>query len=175
MQQNILIINAGSSSLKCAVFQAQNRRISSTEALWTAQIDFKPGGSPKLTWQRIGEAKQTQDVPSNNRTEAAKHLFESMFAGDSTLLADASEVAIVGHRVVHGGAKYTASTAISDTVMTDLRACVELAPLHEPANIEGIELAMSLFKDAQHIAVFDTAFHRTMPESARVYPGPYSW
>ena len=175
MQQNILTINAGSSSLKCAVFRTENGRVASTAAFWTAQIDFKPGGRPNITWQGSGGAKQSQAISSTDRMEATKELFELMFAGNSAPLSDASAFAIVGHRVVHGGAKYTASAVITDTVIADLRACIELAPLHEPANIEGIELALSMFKDIKHIAVFDTAFHRTIPDSARVYAGPYSW
>lgn len=175
MAQNILTVNAGSSSLKCAVFRAVDGRIELPAPVWEAHIDCRPGQPPKLTYQATDGQRQSKDLDAGNQAEAAKELFRSLADRTNALLPDATAIDFVGHRVVHGGTNYTASTVITDTVMSDLQASIELAPLHAPANIQAIELARTTFSQAKHIAVFDTAFHRTMPESARVYAGPYSW
>jgi acetate kinase len=88
---------------------------------------------------------------------------------------DMSQISAVGHRVVHGGEKFTCSVEISDSVLDAIKAVQHLAPLHNPPNISGIEAAQSVLPDVPHIAIFDTAFHQTMPEHAYTYPLPYEW
>jgi acetate kinase len=90
-------------------------------------------------------------------------------------LKDFSEIDVVGHRVVHGGAEFIHATPINDSVETAIARLAPLAPLHNPANLAGIRAARKLLPDIPHFAVFDTAFHRTLAESAYTYPGPYAW
>jgi acetate kinase len=140
---NVLVINAGSSSVKVSLFDSDKLE------------DYLP------VWKA---AENTADTPG---AEVLAKLLKQ------TPSLDAVEA--VGHRIVHGGNFYSDSVVIDDKVVANLKQCIELAPDHMPDNLEGITTARKLIPKAQHIAVFDTAFHQTMPESAKVLPGPYSW
>ena len=165
---NVLVLNAGSSSLKSSLFElldGQNYRQDSSQDLLSLQL--------KLLWQEEVDWHDSQSGSSFKN--AANKLLQSLWSGKNAPLASAADINIIGHRVVHGGAKYTASTLINAQVLDDLRALFPLAPKHEPINVQGIEIAKEVFKDIPQVAVFDTAFHSSMPETAIVYPGPYEW
>lgn len=159
----ILVINCGSSSIKFALVNGrhESKLISGlAERLGTPES--------RLTWSTNG-AKEAEAMPSADHAAAMAnilHLLEQKGLLDAPLLA-------VGHRVVHGGEAFTASTLIDAEVLAAIEACNHLAPLHNPANVTGIREAMRLFPDVPQVAVFDTAFHQTLPPHAYLYPVPY--
>lgn len=149
----VLVVNAGSSSLKLK--------------LLPQDLSF--------TAERIGQGgtlRSSVDLPALERPldthEAALHVCLEVLGRHLSL----SEIQAVGHRVVHGGERYTAPTLLSEAVLTDLEALSPLAPLHNPANLEGVRAALRLLPDAPHVAVFDTAFHSTLPPQAFLYALP---
>jgi acetate kinase len=164
MSSNILVINCGSSSLKFSV------------------VDSLSGQQPI---SGLAEKLTDQDASISIKTDQAQKEIINIPSGDhkvalETILNYLSEnqlletISAVGHRVVHGGEKFTASTIITEDVLAAIEACNALAPLHNPANIIGIKACQALLNDVPHVAVFDTAFHQSMPEEAYLYPIPYS-
>ncbi|WP_312910099.1 acetate kinase [Stutzerimonas nitrititolerans] len=158
--RNILVINCGSSSIKFAL-------VNEAQATFPLQGLAERLGSPEavLHWQ-LGDEKQSLEIPG------AAHL-----AALEQLLPLAQEAAGgkidgIGHRVVHGGEHFTGSCLITDEVLAAIRANAQLAPLHNPANLIGIDAAFALFAELPQVAVFDTAFHQTMPEHAYRYAVP---
>src|SRR5262249_26154527 len=113
--------------------------------------------------------------PAGQREQILTHLLQQLWQGQQAAIEQPSEIAIAGHRVVHGGAQYRESVLITPRVQADLRQLISFAPLHEPANLEGVEIVERLLGGIPQVAVFDTAFHRTLPLVAQIYPGPYSW
>lgn len=162
MSKNILVINCGSSSLKFSVVNSQSgdqpitglaERLGDQEALLTIKEDGK---------------KHPIEIPHGNHSTALKALLTQLEA-----LNVLDTIKAVGHRVVHGGENFTTSTVITENVLDTIEACNHLAPLHNPANLIGIKESQKLLSHVPHVAVFDTAFHQTMPESAYLYPVPY--
>src|SRR6187431_2220454 len=154
----ILVLNSGSSSLKFAVIEPQSGKVIAhgiAERLGAAEPSFQFGSKPK---RPLGEG--------------AAHA-EAL----SALLRELSGISIVavGHRVVHGGEAFSDSVVLDDAVLQQIRACSELAPLHNPANVLGIEAARRAFAELPQIAVFDTAFHQTLPRAAYLYAIPYEY
>lgn len=174
----IFVVNAGSSSLKLSLFDVLEQRQKDLEQVWNAQID-RSGNSATLT-VKAGDNGYVETVATSDR-EPLRKLIESMWSESGSeskihpVCSDSAEIRLVGHRIVHGGTKYSASTAIDETVLSDLRTYVELAPEHEQAGIDAIELAMDVIPAAKHVAVFDTAYHSQMPLTSKVYAGPYDW
>ena len=170
----ILVINSGSSSVKCNLFAwKESAKGKSTELLCTGRISWTGTDSAEQTVTRSGAAHETQKLTGVTFNSAVEGLLKAVAQSNG----DGSEnkIVAVGHRVVHGGDKYSSSVLINSRVVDDLRALIELAPTHEKANVDCIEIATEMFKDIPQVAVFDTAFHQTMPEVARVYAGPYEW
>ncbi len=158
--RNILVINCGSSSLKFAL-------VNESQDTFPLQGLAERLGSPEavVPWQ-IGDTKETRQIPNGAHREALE-----------AILPLAQDVAGgkldgIGHRVVHGGEDFTASCLIDDTVLEGIRANAQLAPLHNPANLVGIEAAMALFPGLPQVVVFDTAFHQAMPDYAYRYAVP---
>ncbi|MBU0502192.1 MAG: propionate kinase, partial [Candidatus Margulisbacteria bacterium] len=147
----ILALNCGSSSVKYKLFKWGERRV-----LTKGMIE------------RIG-----QECPDHKT--ALQQIIEKLTSGDAPIIKNLSEISAVGHRVVHGGEKFKSSVKIDDEVLTAIKSVQDLAPLHNPPNIAGIEAAQEVMPNITHIAVFDTAFHQTMPEHSYVYPVPYEW
>jgi acetate kinase len=156
---NVLVLNAGSSSLKFSLFDADREAVLSEG---TADWQAHPA---TLTVSRPGQPAARTDLPPGAHTSAVQRILKELNA----------QVAAVGHRVVHGGSRYTASVRIDETVKTAIAELAELAPLHNPANLEGIRAAEAALPGVPQVAVFDTAFHATIPPSAHVYPVPYAW
>lgn len=164
----VLVINCGSSSLKYQVFNMQNETV-----LAKGNVEKIGLEGAFLKYRRGDEDGITIDADIPNHEVAIKLVFDALTNSEYGVLKDVAEIEAVGHRVVHGGEKYASSVLIDDAVMATLRDCVELAPLHNPPNIMGIEVAQRLMPDVKHVAVFDTAFHQTMPRHAFLYALPY--
>ncbi|NLG22657.1 MAG: acetate kinase [Actinomycetales bacterium] len=163
----VLVINAGSSSLKYQLVLADSGRSLATGLV--ERIGLEDG---RATHTVDGEKHVLeQDIPDHT---AAFEVLTAQFRDHGPDLQEAAPVAI-GHRVVHGGAKFASTVLIDEEVLKTLRRLVPLAPLHNPGNIAGIEVALETFPDLPQVAVFDTAFHQTMPPAAYTYAIPLSW
>ena len=167
---NILVINCGSSSLK---YQLIN---SDTEAVLAKGLCERIGieGS-QITYQPAGGEKEVTVSPMPTHTQAIQMVLDALTNKKSGVIASLTEVGAVGHRVVHGGEKFTSSTVITDEAMKAIEECNDLAPLHNPANLIGIRACQELMPNVPMVAVFDTAFHQTMPEEAYLYGLPYEY
>ena len=167
MSDFVLVINAGSSSLKYSLIDARTGESAASglaERIGEDQgrlVHRGPGG----------ESETTRKIPSHE--EALRGAIDA-FESNGLSLADA-DIAAVGHRVVHGGSRFGAPTIIDDTLVAAVEELVPLAPLHNPANLEGIRVARRLLPDLPQVAVFDTAFHQTLPPHAFTYAVPSSW
>ncbi|MCU0641064.1 MAG: acetate kinase [Candidatus Margulisbacteria bacterium] len=166
----ILALNCGSSSVKYKLFFWEKRETITKGAVERIGI---PGSFINFTVPGKGEQKADFDCP-DHRT-ALKKIIETLIDQEHGVLHELREIIAVGHRVVHGGEKFKSSTLITDEVLAEIKNVQDLAPLHNPPNIAGIEAAQEVLPDIPHIAVFDTAFHQTMPESSFLYAVPYEW
>ncbi|SFP27329.1 acetate kinase [Geopseudomonas sagittaria] len=158
--RNILVINCGSSSLKFAL-------VNEAQATFPLQGLAERLGSPEAVvhWQ-LGDTKESLTLPGADHREILNHVLP--LAQE----AAGGQLDGIGHRVVHGGEHFTASSLIDDAVLEGIRANAQLAPLHNPANLVGIEAAVALFPGLPQVSVFDTAFHQSMPEHAYRYAVP---
>ena len=166
---NVLVINCGSSSLK---FQLIN---SDTEAVLAKGLCERIGIDGRLTYQPEGGEKTTEDKPMPTHTEAIQFVIDALTDAETGVVASLDEINAVGHRVVHGGEKFASSTVITEEVFKAIEECNDLAPLHNPANLIGIEACQKLMPGTPMVGVFDTAFHQTMPEKAYMYGLPYEY
>ncbi|MBR2934929.1 MAG: acetate kinase, partial [Oscillospiraceae bacterium] len=167
---NILVINAGSSSLKYQLLNPETQQVLAKGLCERIGIDgkftYKPDGK-----QAIKEA----DVAMPTHSEAIQAVLNALVDKDNGVIGSMKEIDAVGHRVVHGGEKFAKSVLITDEVMAAIEECNPLAPLHNPANIIGIKACQSLMPETPMVAVFDTAFHQTMPPVAYTYALPYEY
>ncbi|MGL5435578.1 MAG: acetate kinase [Lachnospiraceae bacterium] len=167
---NILVINCGSSSLK---YQLIN---SDSEAALAKGICERIGlDESRITYKPEGGEKEVTVSPMPTHTQAIKLVLDVLTNEKTGVIKDLSEVQAVGHRVVHGGEKFTGSTLLTEEALAAIEACCELAPLHNPANLIGIRACQELMPNVPMVGVFDTAFHQTMPEEAYLYGLPYSY
>lgn len=168
MSDNVLVINAGSSSLKYSLVDA-----GTGEALATGLVERIGESSGVLTHTGPdGEAHRTERKVESH--EDALRDAIGAFEEHGPSLED-TEIAAVGHRVVHGGARFGDPVLVDDELIDKVTELVPLAPLHNPANLEGLQVARKLFPDLPQVAVFDTAFHQTLPEHAYTYAVPLAW
>ena len=166
---NVLVINCGSSSLK---FQLIN---SDTEAVLAKGLCERIGIDGRLTYQPAGGEKETTDNSMPTHTEAIQFVINALTNEKTGVVGSLDEIGAVGHRVVHGGEKFASSTVITEEVLAAIEECNDLAPLHNPANLIGIRACQELMPNVPMVAVFDTAFHQTMPEKAYMYGLPYEY
>ena len=164
---NVLVINCGSSSLK---FQLIN---SETEAVLAKGLCERIEIDGSLTYQPEGGEKVKSDKAMPTHTEAIQFVIDALTDGATGVVKSLDEIGAVGHRVVHGGEKFAKSVVITDEVLAAIEECNDLAPLHNPANLIGIHACQKLMPGTPMVAVFDTAFHQTMPEKAYLYGLPY--
>ncbi|MBD5445639.1 MAG: acetate kinase [Lachnospiraceae bacterium] len=167
---NILVINCGSSSLKFQLIDAETEKLIAKGLCERIGIE----GS-QLVYQPTGKDKITTVTPMEDHTTAVKLVLNSLTDKVNGVVNDLSEIAAVGHRIVHGGEKFAKSTLITDEVIQAITDCNELAPLHNPANLIGIAACKELMPNTPMAAVFDTAFHQTMPKEAYLYGIPYEY
>jgi acetate kinase len=174
INMKILVINCGSSSLK---YQLLDMTTSAALASGLIERIGEPQGLLTHTNHPStdGETKTVREEPIADH-EAGMRLVHELLADPETgIVADASDIHAVGHRVVHGGEAFRSSARINQEVMAAIEKTIPLAPLHNPANLVGIQVAQKLFPDAPQVAVFDTAFHQTMPPHAYHYALPYEY
>lgn len=166
---NVLVINCGSSSLK---FQLIN---SESEEVLAKGLCERIGIDGSLTYQPAGgeKVKSAKDMPSH--TEAIQFVIEALTNETTGVVKSLDEIGAVGHRLVHGGEKFASSVVITEEVKKAVEECNDLAPLHNPANLIGVNACEKLMPDTPMVAVFDTAFHQTMPEKAYMYGLPYAY
>lgn len=167
---NVLVINCGSSSLK---FQLINSKSEEVIAKGLCERIGIEGG--KMIYTPAGGEKQEKEIPMKDHTEAVRLVLEALTDPDTGVVKSLEEIGAVGHRIVHGGEKFASSTLITDEVMEAIEGCNDLAPLHNPANLIGIRACRELMPQTPMTAVFDTAFHQTMPEEAYLYGIPYRY
>ncbi len=167
---NILVINAGSSSLKYQLLNPETQQVLAKGLCERIGIDgkftYKPEGK---------EAVKEADVAMPTHNEAIKAVLDALVDPGNGVIGSMKEIDAVGHRVVHGGEKFARSVLITDEVMAAIEECNPLAPLHNPANIIGIKACQALMPGTPMVAVFDTAFHQTMPPVAYTYALPYEY
>ena len=166
---NILVINCGSSSLKYQLINSE------TEGVLAKGLCERIGIDGMLTYQPEGGEKEKSEIAMPTHTEAINAVLAALTNEKSGVIKSLSEVGAVGHRVVHGGEKFTSSCLINDESMKAIEECNDLAPLHNPANLIGIRACQELMPGVPMVAVFDTAFHQTMPDVAYTYGIPYEY
>ena len=167
---NILVINCGSSSLKYQLINSDSEAVLAKGLCERIGID----GS-LLTHTPAGKDKVKIETPMPNHTVAVQLVINALTDANHGVIKSLDEIGAVGHRVVHGGEKFASSVVINDEVMKAIEECNDLAPLHNPANLIGINSCKEIMPNVPMVAVFDTAFHQTMPEKAYLYGLPYEY
>lgn len=165
---NILVINCGSSSLKYQLIDMDEEKVLAKGLSERIGIE----GS-KIKHTTAGKEEVVIEKPMSDHKEVLEIVLKTLVDPVHGAIKSMDEINAVGHRVVHGGEKFANSIKIDDEVMDALNECIDLAPLHNPPNIMGIEACKELMPDTPMVAVFDTAFHQTMPKSNFIYPLPY--
>ena len=166
---NVLVINCGSSSLK---YQLIN---SDTEDVLAKGLCERIGIDGRLVYQKAGCDKEITEAAMPTHKEAIQMVLDALVNDKTGAVKSLSEVNAVGHRIVHGGEKFASSVVITDEVLEAVAQCNDLAPLHNPANLIGINACKELMPGVPMVAVFDTAFHQTMPDVAYTYGIPYEY
>ena len=163
----VLVVNAGSSSLKYQLFDT------ATSEVIAKGICERIGMDGKITHKMPGRDSYVAELDMPNHSVATKILVDTLVSEEHGCLKSMSEIEAVGHRVVHGGAYFSESVLVTPEVIEKLNKCIDLAPLHTPAHLMGIEGITNELPGVPQVLVFDTAFHQTMPEYAWMYPIPY--
>ena len=166
---NVLVINSGSSSLKFQLINAE------TEKVLAKGLCERIGIDGRLTYQPAGGEKEKSDLAMPTHTEAIQFVIDALTNEKTGVVKSLDEIGAVGHRLVHGGEKFASSVVITDEVKKAVEECNDLAPLHNPANLIGVAACEKLMPGTPMVAVFDTAFHQTMPEKAYMYGLPYEY
>ncbi len=167
---NVLVINCGSSSLKYQLISSDTEEVLAKGLCERIGIE----GSA-ITHQPAGKDKVTTKVDMPDHTAAVKYVIEKLTDPDVGVVGSLDEIDAVGHRIVHGGERFNTSVVINDEVIKAIEECNDLAPLHNPANLIGINACKKLMPNVPMVAVFDTAFHQTMPKKAFLYGLPYEY
>ena len=167
---NILVINCGSSSLKFQLIDATTEKLIAKGLCERIGIE----GS-QIVYAPTGGEKKTTVTPMADHTDAIRLVLAALTDAQTGVVKSLDEIGAVGHRIVHGGENFAASTIINDEVIKAIEECNDLAPLHNPANLIGIAACKELMPSTPMVAVFDTAFHQTMPEEAYLYGIPYEY
>lgn len=163
----ILVLNCGSSSIKYALYNMDDKSVITSGGI------EKIGSPDSFIKLKVDGKKVKIDEPIPEHTRGVQFIFELLTTGEYAVLESVNDINAVGHRMVHGGEKFNQSVVITDDVMRDFSACNDLAPLHNPANIKGINAVKALLPNVPQVGVFDTAFHQTMPDYAYMYALPY--
>lgn len=167
---NVLVINCGSSSLKFQLIDVAGEGVIAKGLCERIGIE----GS-RLVYSPSGGEKIKRVTPMPDHTQAIKLVLQALTDEAIGVVRSLKEIGAVGHRIVHGGERFAASTLITGEVIRAIKECSELAPLHNPANLTGISACRELMPDTPMVAVFDTSFHQTMPEEAYIYGIPYKY
>ena len=166
---NILVINCGSSSLKYQLIDSESEKVLAKGLCERIGIDGR------LTYSPDGGEKEVTDAPMPTHTEAIQLVLDALTNEKTGVIKSLDEVGAVGHRLVHGGEKFACSVVITDEVLAAVEECNDLAPLHNPANLIGVDACKKCMPGVPMVGVFDTAFHQTMPKEAYMYALPYEY
>ena len=171
----ILVLNSGSSSQKACLYEIGSMLPNNPPVpLWEGSAEFG-NGTASVSAKNSHGATQKEQITFSSREQVVKHLLNTLTDGKVCSLSSLSEIESVGHRVVHGGPHFEEPVAVTPKVRSAISSVSELAPLHIPAALEGMETIENILGPVPQVAVFDTGFHRQMPLPAAVYPGPYEW
>lgn len=165
----ILVLNCGSSSLKCQLIDMQNE-----QRIMKGHYDRIGGPRSSLRFNVRGNKKEIEH-PARDFEEAIGEILRLLLSDEYKVIESLDEISAVGHRVVHGGEKFTKSVIIDDEVVKEIEDCITLAPLHNPASLAGIRATKKLLPKVPMVAVFDTSFHQTLEEKAYIYNLPYKY
>ena len=165
----ILVINSGSSSLKFQVIDSESEEVLAKGLCERIGIDGR------FTYRTSGGISLKEPVPMENHTQAVHTLLDMLVDPEKGVVGDFREIDVIGHRLVHGGEKFTGSVVITEEVIQAMTECNDLAPLHNPANLVGVEACRRLMPDTLMVGVFDTAFNQTMEPKAFLYGLPYRY
>lgn len=174
----ILVLNAGSSTQKSCLYDLSDDAAPDMPATpaWEGLIDWTHQGEAAEIRVETADGKTLKKVvPTDDRAKVIADLLHTLCQGDTRVIDSFAAIDLVGHRVVHGGAEYRECTRITPAVKEAIARLAVFAPVHNPVNLEGIEAIERILGDVPQFAVFDTAFHHTLPATAYVYPGPYDW
>ncbi len=163
----ILVLNCGSSSIKYALYDMDDRSVITSGGI------EKIGLPDSFITVKLNGEKHKMQRPVEEHTAGVQFIFEVLTSGPYAVLGSLSELDAVGHRMVHGGERFNQSVRLTPEVMEAFAACNDLAPLHNPANIKGVNAVKALLPNIPQVGVFDTAFHQTMPDYAYMYALPY--
>ena len=166
---NVLVINCGSSSLKYQLIDSQ------TEAVLAKGLCERIGIDGRLVYEKSGCDKEVTEAAMPTHKQAIQLVLDALVNPTTGAIESLAAIDAVGHRVVHGGEKFATSTVLTEAVINVIEECNDLAPLHNPANLIGIRACQELMPNVPMVAVFDTAFHQTMPEIAYMYGLPYEY
>jgi acetate kinase len=171
----ILVLNSGSSSQKSSLYKiGETLPDDPPVPLWEGKIEWHDGVAEAEVKSARGVAQKDQ-VQVASRAGAVEHLVSTLWDGKTRAVTSRAEIDVVGHRVVHGGPKYEEPVLLTSEVKSEIAKVSAFAPLHNRAELEGIEVIEKVLGPVPQVAVFDTGFHRRMPQAAVVYPGPYQW
>ncbi len=166
---NVLVINCGSSSLKYQLIDSES------EAVLAKGLCERIGIDGRLVYQKTGLDKEITEAAMPTHKQAIQMVLDALVNEKTGAIGSLAEIDAVGHRVVHGGEKFASSTVLTDEVLKAIEECNDLAPLHNPANLIGIDACKELMPNVPMVGVFDTAFHQTMPRKAYLYGLPYEY
>jgi acetate kinase len=171
----VLVLNSGSSSQKSSLYEiADSLPDDPPAAVWEGNIDWH-GDVANARVKNSSGVVSEEKVKVSSSAEAVEHLLNTLWNGNPRTLESPAEIDAVGHRVVHGGPKYELPVLLSSEVKAGISEAAAFAPLHNHAELEGMEVVEQLLGSVPQVAVFDTGFHRKLPPAAAVYPGPYQW
>ncbi|KGF71804.1 acetate kinase [Neosynechococcus sphagnicola sy1] len=173
----ILVLNAGSSSHKSCLYEfGDSLPEQPLKPLWEAQVDWaSQPGMAELRVKTVDIPSYETVFPSVSRFEDTLRLLQTIWSGEVPVVSQPGDIDIVGHRVVHGGRDYQESTWVNPAVKAEIAQLATLAPVHNPVNLQGIDIIEQCLGTVPQVAVFDTAFHSQMPMAAKVYPIPWQW
>ena len=164
----ILVLNCGSSSIKYQLFDMETKSVLAKGGIEKIGLE---GSFLKLTQPDGEKVTLTKDIPEH--TTGVRFIISVLTGEEYGVIKSINEIDAVGHRMVHGGEKFSSSVLLTDQVMKDFEACNDLAPLHNPANIKGVNAVKEIAPEMPQVGVFDTAFHQTLPDYAYIYGVPY--
>lgn len=169
----ILVVNCGSSSLKYQLINMENKEVLANGKC--DRIGVESINMPFIEYKGATSEKVTEELELPNHTVAFEKVVEYLLDANIGVIKDLAEINAIGHRVVHGGPNFTSSVIVTDEVMEEYNKCIEYAPLHNPAHLQGINACKKIMPEIPQVLVFDTAFHTTIPEYASTYAIPYEY
>jgi acetate kinase len=172
---NILVLNSGSSSQKSCLYEIGDKVLDHPPSpIWEGKIEWA-GATAECSIKNSRGISHKNQIPMATRGAAIERLLQTLWSGDAQVISGASDIHVVGHRVVHGGPQHFDPSLVTAEIKSAIQGASVFAPLHNRAELEGMEIVSKILGPVPQVAVFDTGFHRKMPLAAATYPGPYEW